>query len=302
MKKLLAISLSLAMMLSMLSVSAVTPEAVSIPESGETYIEGEAYQDFKVYTGTSASDAAYHSTIEATGRTKADANAHGGAFGIINGVGAVEGSTVQKVEIEVPVNVEKAGAYFIAFSAHIPSTYTCSTPNLKLDGEKIITVGTDVNSPVTAANAEFNITEVKLDLTAGSHTFTFESFKAGAGTQVYAWWDFIRVSKFSIDTPEVPSTGEIYIEAENYPDVKVYDAADATEPVDTVTQTGRIKADSAAHGGQFWSAFAHDLVTSITAQKGEIDIPIKVAKAGRYFLAFSAHRPGQYTCTTPKLY
>lgn len=293
MKKLSSICL-LAVMLVLLmpTIAHGAPEAVTVPPTGEIYLEGENYPDIVRYVGDTTTMITMPNT-----RLTADANAKNGsiwrAYANDTGVAATKG------EINMPITVEASGTYYVSFAAHVQGPYYCTNPGLLLDGERFLTLGTTVNYPVTAVNAEFNLTEVPVYLTAGSHTITYQSLKASSNSNIYMWWDYVRISDASMNTKEISNTAETTLKADTLPYVYYEGESGTTAITPTIIQSG-VNA---------WNAYGDASYTDgngLFSNVGAVDIdgnneyrhywevPIRVDTAGRYTVSVAAPKPVQH--------
>ena len=182
------------------------PDALVISGTEAVYAEGEDYPDVLVYD----KEGKYTKTLTYGAERKSeDEKAHGGVFYRAHASEDTEDNAF--AAIEIPVIVKNDGVYDVSLTAHIPDQYTGSDVHLLLDGERVLTLGTEQNTGITGPDnvaAKMNKTTVQIKLTEGAHTFTYKSANAIYNQNLYMWWDCLEVKPFEMkDSATVSETG-----------------------------------------------------------------------------------------------
>ena len=261
MKKLLAICLSVFMVISLMpavfaeDVAEDTTEAsaISIPATGETYIEAEDYTAYQY-----ASDGTNYAASTVSVGT---GSYHGGSA--VKHTYQPGASKKSKAYVEIPISVETEGDYLVTLNTiHISLSDTTVT----IDGAKVLAV-TGIggsNQAQAFANAIG-----KIHLTPGAKTLKIASAKTSTSSSYhFIYWDYIKFEPLPAVTT-VPAEGG-KIEAENYP---VYDGKAAT-------YRNRIATGDSYSGG----AYIANYYTSANNASTYVEIPFKVAESGVYSL------------------
>ena len=249
--------------------------SVTVPATGEVYIEAENYRYVKTYATEDAqtpeiknlpdaniiSDSAYHG----------GASVQGGAYGNYKG------------EISIPFSVETSGTYYVSFRTIAQQIHRVSNPTLSIDGTPVMV------APSTSKAQEVWITlEFPVELEAGDNkTLTFTGYKATSNPNVYMYWDYIRISNVR-EATQIAEKGTTKIEVEEFP------VLEAERIVDNVSVFETYKTD-----GTGYSSIIDTLKTGDSTSTENLfwHKNITVAKDGLYTIDFSVKGDGLHTST-----
>ena len=259
MKKLLSICISIVMIMGLVPAVLAAETPVTISSTGSTYIEGEDFLSATLYSSASDTTGTSITLTETT-----DASAHEGSIAKYY----ASGESNYKIEINIPVNVTKAGKYLIEYKGQVWQNWLLTNSAVFIDGVKL----------VNAANAINNVDEMRAvqavaDLTADNHTITLEGQNAPNGAVLSYRWDYIKITP--APTVNISSTGVTRIEAENY-------GINQNESNVISGAIAVIKADASLSGGKGLSTGGYQLASSTTQPYTMIDLPIKVTTEGYY--------------------
>ena len=203
MKKFLALCLSVIMILSLTPAVLAENTVPSIPSTGEVYIEAENYTTYKVYESTETTEPV-DTTIESSEIIE-DSSYHGGKRVHANFY------KMYKATVDIPIYVETAGTYFLNFRTILGQVYRVKDATLTIGNTTLLSVPFAPTEP----NVETWVTlEVPVTLEQGNNTITYSV--SGGYPNLYAYWDYIRISD-TRDRTSVSASGTTKIEVEEYP-------------------------------------------------------------------------------------
>lgn len=223
--------------------------------ANETYYEGENYLTARVYASSTATE-----YTEKTGTKTSNASFHDGAYANSNFSGNY------KAEIDVPVTVDEAGKYYLTFKTICNQSYRVSKTTLTLEGSVIFTT-----TPAGEAKDFWQTWEFPVNLKKGTNTITITSYKAGSNKNVYAFWDYIKISdKATEPYVEKITKDRTIIQAEDYQIYRIKSGA-------WYPSTNWVVSDATSSGG----AYVDSVYENPTGTK-YLDIPVKIYNYGYY--------------------